>query len=166
MYLYQGSNLHLGEVLRKACNIFLTSHAELPADRIVVPSSSPCPLTTERRVEDNCMVMEYIINCASSLEVGTGLPPTSWVRVSLRDVLRRGSAREEPDSDPVRCPFHGIDSALVSIERGPIGYRCCVVDDTASIVGGADRVLESPGLEGAGCATVTSAEKFSYSSYE
>ena len=60
--------------------------------------------------------------------------PCDGVRDPGQDVRRRGSPREEPDTDGLACPFCSDDAASCGIEARAIG-ACILALDVAANVG-------------------------------
>ena len=80
----------------------------------------PRPIPTKRRVENDILVHERIVNRTSipTIERHHRKPPICQSKVTalVGDVRGYGSAREKPDVYSGRFPLHGIDASAVGIE--------------------------------------------------
>lgn len=81
----------------------------------ISPERRAGPVTAEGDVENDCVVLEVVVDITTTLEVG------HW-HSKFRDIWRAGTnagwhvgAREEPDANPLRCPFHGVHLPALSV---------------------------------------------------
>jgi hypothetical protein len=109
-----------GIVLHKS----LTARSFRGANRVLSPDVAG-PVTAEGHVENDVVVLEVLVNVASTLKLGGWLAPPTWVGVATRKVARDCASREEPDADGIACPFRSVDSSTICIETGAV--CCCVV---------------------------------------
>lgn len=97
----------------------------------------PCPVSTERDIKDNLMVVEKVVDIASSREGTRRRAPVPRLRVPRQRICGDLVAREEPDFDEVCVPLHCVDTAaaVVVVEAVAVGVGS-VVDDRAALVAG------------------------------
>ncbi len=79
------------------------------------------PLPAKRRVEDQVVVLEVLVDIARAGELRRRLAPAARVGVAGFDILRDFGAGEEPDLDGLGGPLGGIDAAAVGVEVGAEG---------------------------------------------
>ncbi|KAI6766477.1 hypothetical protein HG531_011699 [Fusarium graminearum] len=87
--------------------------------RVLVPDIGRAgPITAESSVEDDVVVSEVVVDVAAltSVELGSGSSPGCRIGVARLNVLGNTTAVEEPDSDVVRSPLGGVDSAANVVE--------------------------------------------------
>jgi hypothetical protein len=79
------------------------------------------PITAECGVENETVVDEVRVDIAVTLEVGGWSPKVLGIGFLGRDAGGNGTAGEEPHADVLIGPFHGVDTASLSIETISIG---------------------------------------------
>ena len=108
--------IRLRHLLRVLSHILLTRRRSSRA-RTAFPDASG-PLATERRVENEVVVLEVIVDVALPRKLRRRLPPRTWVRrlgVNVRRDLRAG---EEPDLDRAARPLRRVHAAAIGVEAG------------------------------------------------
>lgn len=91
----------------------------LRAARLAIDTASP--VSAEGVVEDELVVLEPLLDVASTSEVGIWDTEFSSVGLVQGYASRDLAAREEPHLDGFGSPFHGVDAASISIETRPKG---------------------------------------------
>lgn len=76
----------------------------------------------ERRSEGDLVVGQLRIDFAGKREAGLRCAELGNVGISGSDTRWDRAAREEPELDGLRCPFHSVDSAFDVVERGPVQF--------------------------------------------
>jgi len=96
----------------------------------VIGESLAGPGATESGVEDDGVVVEVVVEVAA-LEIGHGLAELADIGLAGLDGRGNVVAREEPDVDVLRGPFHGVDATADAVEAGASG-RCGGREESAT----------------------------------
>lgn len=78
------------------------------------------PVTAERRIEDEPVVIEPLLDIARASEVCVGSAEFRGIWVVRCDAGRNAAAREEPHFDELASPLHGVHTTTVRVEASTI----------------------------------------------
>ena len=121
---------HIFRIIRH----ILLARRRLAAARAILPHA-PGPLATKRRVEDEIVVFEMVVDVARAGELRRGLAPRGGVGLLGFDVLGDFGAGEKPDLDGLGGPLGGVDAAAVGVEASAEAGRVGGGDAAASVLG-------------------------------
>lgn len=98
------------------------------------PIRIPGPDATERRIEDNVMIAEGVIDVTRALEARCRLRPLTRIGGRGCDVGRGGGMWEVPDGDVRGGPLHGVNAAAVGVETRAVGGGERVIHRAAHVL--------------------------------
>jgi hypothetical protein len=113
---------------------FFTCRCLLAAGAFVPNTAAARPLSTERSVEDDLLLLECILDIAGTGELGSRLTPAAGVWAVTEDVFRDGVAGEEVNADGVGGPLSCIYTTTAFVQA-------CTVALSRWMFDGASRVL-------------------------
>lgn len=91
------------------------------------------PISTERRIDDDPMFLEILVDVALARKGSSWMSPTCGLRVWSHHISWDLPAREEPDFDVVGVPFHSVDAAAVGVEAVAERFGTVVAGTAAGV---------------------------------
>lgn len=99
------------------------------------------PVTAESGVEDDLMILEELVDVATTSERRQRSAPVARIGISGSDVRGDAGAREEPNGNGRAGPLGRVHAPLTVVEAGAVGVALGRHDRTAC-VGGLPRSID------------------------